>query len=58
MVRREELQARAGGAFPLALPLGPGRGNVEDRQAWRPGDRVRVRDDHVAGVFQSYLTLA
>jgi nitrile hydratase len=49
VLTREELESLAGGAFPLALPLGPGRGNVPARRTWQPGDRVRVRADHVAG---------
>ena len=49
VLTREELEQRAGGAFPLALPLGPGRANVATRQAFRAGDRVRVRDEHVPG---------
>jgi nitrile hydratase len=44
-----ELEERAGGRFPLALPLGPGRGNVPTRRSYSPGDRVRVRNDHVPG---------
>src|SRR5712671_6477646 len=31
IVTREELERRAGGAFPLATPLGPGRTNVASR---------------------------
>jgi nitrile hydratase len=44
-----ELAERAGGSFPLALPLGPGRGNVPTRRLYQPGDRVRVCNDHVPG---------
>src|SRR4051812_6945439 len=44
-----ELEQRAGGTFPIAQPAAPGRGNVAGRAPFVPGDRVRVRDDHVAG---------
>ena len=44
-----ELEQRAGGAFRIAQPAAPGRGNVASRTSFVPGDRVRVRDDHVAG---------
>ncbi len=46
---REELERRAGGAFPLAGTAAPGRPNVETRQTFKPGDRVRVRTDYVPG---------
>jgi nitrile hydratase subunit beta len=49
VVTREELEQRAGGSFPLALPSAPGRGNAEDRERFKPGDRVRVKTDHVPG---------
>jgi nitrile hydratase beta subunit len=49
VVTRAELEARAGGAFPLAAPGGAGRSNRPEREAFAPGDRVRVRDDHVPG---------
>ena len=49
VLTRAELEERAGGLFPLALPLGPGRGNVPTRRGYQAGDRVRVRNDHVAG---------
>ena len=44
-----ELEERAGGTFRIAQPAAPGRGNVASRTSFVPGDRVRVRDDHVAG---------
>jgi len=44
-----ELEQRAGGAFRIAQPAAPGRGNVASRAPFVSGDRVRVRDDHVAG---------
>jgi nitrile hydratase beta subunit len=46
---REELERRAGGAVPLAQPSAPGRGNAPARQRFQPGDRVRVRAEHVPG---------
>jgi nitrile hydratase len=49
VVTRDELEQRAGGAVPLALPSAPGRGNAPQREAFRPGDRVRVRPDYVPG---------
>ena len=49
LIPREELDQRAGGAFPLASPSAPGRGNAPQRERFRPGDRVRVRLDFVPG---------
>ena len=49
IVPRDELEARAGGAVPLASPSAPGRGNVPRRESFRPGDRVRVKLDFVPG---------
>ena len=49
IVPREELEERAGGAIPLASPSAPGRGNAAKREAFKPGDRVRVRLDFVPG---------
>jgi nitrile hydratase subunit beta len=49
VVSREELEQRAGGAFPLALPSAPGRGNAARRERFKPGDKVRVKADHVPG---------
>lgn len=49
IVTCEELERRAGGLFPLALPSAPGRSNAASRERFRPGDRVRVRSDHVPG---------
>ena len=46
---QQELERLAGGRFPLALPLGPGRSNLAPRQEYKPGDRVTVRSDHIAG---------
>jgi len=44
-----EIERLAGGRFPLAMPIGPGRGNAPARTRFAPGDRVRVRDEHVPG---------
>lgn len=49
VVSREELEQRAGGAFPLASPSAPGRGNAPQRERFRAGDHVRVRLDFVPG---------
>jgi nitrile hydratase len=49
LVTREELEQRAQGAFPLAMPSAAGRTNVADREAFKIGDRVRVRTDSVPG---------
>ena len=49
VVTREELEHRAGGAFPLASTSAPGRSNAERREKFAPGDRVRVRDVSVPG---------
>ena len=49
VVNLQDLERRAGGAFPLANPLGPGRSNVADRALFAVGQRVQVRQDHVAG---------
>jgi nitrile hydratase len=45
----DELERRANGVFPLARPSAPGRSNVVGREPFVPGDRVRVRVDHVPG---------
>jgi len=49
LVSREELERRAQGAFPLALPAAPGRSNVTGPTSFNPGDRVRVRADSIPG---------
>jgi nitrile hydratase beta subunit len=49
LVTREELERRAGGDFPLAGPIAPGRGNAPARERFRPGDRVRVKAEYVPG---------
>ena len=49
VVTREELERLAGGGFPLSRPSSPGRPNAAGRERFRPGDRVRVKEDFVAG---------
>jgi nitrile hydratase subunit beta len=49
VVTRQDLERRAEGVFPLALPSAPGRTNARSRERFKPGDRVRVKDDYVAG---------
>jgi nitrile hydratase len=49
IMTREELEQRAEGLFPLALPSAPGRSNVAGRERFEAGDRVKVRSDLVAG---------
>lgn len=46
---REELEQRAGGAFPLSATSAAGRPNAPARERFRPGDRVRVKLDFVPG---------
>ena len=49
VLTRKEIEERAGGSVPLAGPSAPGRSNATGRQAWQPGDRVRVKLDFVPG---------
>ena len=49
LVTRDELERLAGGAFPLASASAPGRTNGVDAPRFRVGDRVLVRNEHVAG---------
>ena len=49
VVTREELERRAEGAYPLSRPSAPGRGNAPERERFKPGDRVRVKEDYVPG---------
>ena len=49
LVTPDELERLAGGAFPIASPSAPGRSNAADAPRLRVGDRVIVRDEHVAG---------
>ena len=49
VVTHAELEKMAGGKFPLAGQSAQGRGNASDRQPFKPGDRVQVRDESFAG---------
>ena len=49
LLTKEELERRAGGHFPLSAPAAPGRTNVDDRERFLSGDRVRVKSDYVPG---------
>ena len=49
LITRDELEQRAGGSFPLALPAAPGRPNAARREHFQVGDRVTVRSDLVPG---------
>jgi nitrile hydratase subunit beta len=49
VVSREELEKRAGGAFPLSGPGVAGRTNAAGEQRFELGEKVRVRGDHVPG---------
>lgn len=49
LATREDLERRAGGAFPLSLPGTKGRSNAAGARTFQPGDRVRVRAEHVSG---------
>ena len=49
VIPQEELDRRAGGAFPLAMPSASGRGNAPNRETFAPGDRVRVKVEHIHG---------
>jgi nitrile hydratase subunit beta len=46
---REELERRAQGRVPLSAASAAGRSNVAAAEAFKPGDRVRVRLDSVPG---------
>ena len=48
-VTKDELEQEAGGPFPLSGASAPGRPNAVARERFRPGDRVRVKEDFVAG---------
>ena len=49
VVTAAELERLAGGAVLLSLAIGPGRPNATVRRRFQPGDKVRVRDEHVPG---------
>ena len=49
VVTPAELERLAQGGVPLSFASAPGRGNAAARQRFQPGDRVRVRTDHVSG---------
>jgi nitrile hydratase beta subunit len=49
VVTRDELERRAQGAFPLAMPGGEGRSNAAKRESFAIGDAVRVRMESVPG---------
>jgi len=49
VLTQDELERRAEGRFPLALPSAPGRSNRVDRPGLALGDAVRVVNDHVPG---------
>jgi nitrile hydratase len=49
LVTREELERRAQGDYPLALASAPGRPNIPDREIFKPGDKVRVKNDFIPG---------
>jgi hypothetical protein len=48
LVTREELEERAGGAFPLSGDKADGRTNASTKK-FQPGERVRVKNDFVPG---------
>ena len=49
VVTREELEQRAQGYFPLAASSAAGRTNAAARHRFQPGDRVRVKTEHLPG---------
>ncbi len=49
ILSREELDRRAQGHVPLSASSASGRPNVPSRERFKPGDRVRVRQDYVPG---------
>jgi len=49
VVTREELERRAGGAFPLSARSALGRTNAPGRERFKPGERVRVKSECVPG---------
>jgi nitrile hydratase subunit beta len=49
LLSRDELNRRAGGIVPLALPTAAGRSNNAIRQSFKPGDKVQVLNEFVPG---------
>jgi nitrile hydratase len=49
IVTQEELERGGSGPFPLSRPGAPGRPNAAGRERFRPGDRVLVKEEFVAG---------
>jgi nitrile hydratase subunit beta len=49
VVTHADLERQAGGRFPIAPSGAPGRTNALLREDFKPGDRVRVKLDYVAG---------
>ena len=49
VVTAEDLERRAHGTFPLSRPSAPGRSNAPGRERFKPGDRVRVKEEFVPG---------
>jgi len=48
-ITQRRLEELAGGAYPLALPLGPGRAANPPQAPFNVGDPVKVRDEFVCG---------
>jgi nitrile hydratase len=49
VVTQDELERVAKGGFPLSRASAPGRPNAPDRERFKPGDRVRVKEEFVPG---------
>ncbi len=49
VLSQDALERCAQGRFPLAAPSAQGRSNIAARRSHAVGDRVRVREDYVAG---------
>jgi nitrile hydratase beta subunit len=49
IVTREQLEKLAQGVFPLSEKSAPGRSNLPNREQFKCGDRVRVKNDFFAG---------
>lgn len=48
-ITRQRLEELVGGAYPLALPPGPGRAANPPQEPFNVGDNVQVRDEFVSG---------